>query len=246
MRYKGSKLRISNEILSVILKDRKSGQWYIEPFAGGMNVIDKVKGNRIANDNNIYLIAMWRTINFNYPERISRELYSHARDMYYNRTTKIFSDGLIGWIGFMGSANGRFFSGGYSGKSITRIGIERDYIKENIKNIRKQMPYMKGVLYFNVDYQKLNIPKNSIIYCDIPYKNAAKYETSKNFKHNFFWDWAREKSLEGHKVYVSEYAAPDDFVCIWKKEIKSSLSANGISGGNKISTEKLFVYKYQK
>jgi DNA adenine methylase len=42
-------------------------------------------------------------------------------------------------------------------------------------------------------------------------------------------------------VFVSEYNAPDDFVCVWQKEAKSSLSANGKIGGNKTSVEKLFV-----
>ena len=52
----------------------------------------------------------------------------------------------------------------------------------------------------------------------------------------------REKSKQGHKVYVSEYNAPKDFVCVWQKETNSQLSANGVIGGNKLSTERLFVY----
>ena len=31
----GSKNRIVNEILPIILKDRKPNQWYVEPFVGG-------------------------------------------------------------------------------------------------------------------------------------------------------------------------------------------------------------------
>ena len=44
-------------------------------------------------------------------------------------------------------------------------------------------------------------------------------------------------------VYVSEYKAPEDFICVWEKEAKSSLSANGKIGGNKVSVEKLFKLK---
>ena len=47
--------------------------------------------------------------------------------------------------------------------------------------------------------------------------------------------------MQGHKVFISEYNAPKDFKCIWEKEVKSSLSANWKSGGNKNSTEKLFT-----
>jgi hypothetical protein len=35
----------------------------------------------------------------------------------------------------------------------------------------------------------------------------------------------------------------DKFECVWSKEVKSSLSANGKSGGNKNSTEKLFIVR---
>jgi len=102
---------------------------------------------------------------------------------------------------------------------------------------------MVGVKFDNKDYSELQIPDNSIIYCDIPYKGTKQYSTSKDFDHENFWCWCREKSIQGHTVYVSEYNAPDDFVCVWQKEAKSSLSANGQIGGNKLSTEKLFKFK---
>lgn len=35
MKYLGSKARIAKEILPIILKDRKVGQYYVEPFVGG-------------------------------------------------------------------------------------------------------------------------------------------------------------------------------------------------------------------
>ena len=41
-----------------------------------------------------------------------------------------------------------------------------------------------------------------------------------------FWDWCRNKS-KTHKVYVSEYTAPDDFESILEFEQKSTLQ-----GGN--------------
>ena len=51
MKYMGSKARFTKEILPIILKDRKPEQWYVEPFAGGMNVICEVgeKKNAIIN-----------------------------------------------------------------------------------------------------------------------------------------------------------------------------------------------------
>lgn len=246
MKYMGSKARFVKEILPIILKDRKPEQWYVEPFAGGMNAICEVKGNRIANDKNYHLIEMWRWIIKNgiplkYNE-INKDLYDYARDIYNKRIENTLSDAIIGWIGWMGSANGRFFDGGYSGKSNTKIGTVRDYIKEAINNIEKQLPKMIGVQFENKDYTELEIPSESIIYCDIPYEGTKQYSTSKEFNHSIFWNWCREKAKQGHTVFVSEYNAPEDFECVWQKEAKSSLSANGVIGGSKVSVEKLFKF----
>ena len=57
MKYMGSKNRHANELLPIILKNRKRGQWYVEPFCGGCNIIDKASGQRIANDLHFYLIS---------------------------------------------------------------------------------------------------------------------------------------------------------------------------------------------
>lgn len=52
MKYMGSKNRIAKEILPIILKNKKEHQWYVEPFVGGSNVIEKINGKRIGSDNN--------------------------------------------------------------------------------------------------------------------------------------------------------------------------------------------------
>ena len=243
MKYMGSKNRFAKEILPIVLKGRKPEQWYVEPFAGGMNLIDKVTGNRIANDNNKYLIALWKGLNESktYPTEISKELYSDVRDCFNGKNFK-YDDFTIGWVGFMASANGRFFEGGYSGKSNTKIGTVRDYVSESIRNIQKQIPLMKDVKFEFGDYRNLEIPKDSIVYCDIPYKGTKQYSTSKGFNYIQFWDWVRSTTLNGNKVFVSEYNAPEDFVCVWEKQAKSSLSANGVAGKSKTSVERLFVY----
>lgn len=50
MKYMGSKARHAKELLPIILANRTEGQWYVEPFVGGANMIDKVNGNRIGAD----------------------------------------------------------------------------------------------------------------------------------------------------------------------------------------------------
>lgn len=231
----GSKNRIANDILPIILKNRTKNQWYVEPFCGGLGTFDKVTGNRIASDKNKYLIAMWKGLqeNKSYPIEIPKELYNKARIEYNNGTNIDFDDFEIGWIGWMASFNGRFFDGGYSGKS-----GDRDYVNEQIRNTLKQIDKLDGVLFYNKDYIDLDIPDNSIIYCDIPYNGTKQYSTSKDFDHNKFWNWCRNMTNNGHQVFVSEYNAPSDFKCIWKKEITNSMNMTKTYK----PIEKLFVY----
>ena len=246
----GSKARFAKDILPLLLEGRLDGQCFVDLFTGGANIVSLVDGYRIANDKNTYLIAMFKGLqeNRNRPNEIPKDLYNIARDIYngkefgFNHIMEM-DDFMVGWIGWMGSANGRFFDGGYSGKSNTRVGTVRDYIRESISNINKQIPLLNGINFLSLDYKDVVIPEKSIIYCDIPYENTKQYSTSKDFNHSDFWDYARNLSLSGHSLFVSEYNSPDDFECVWEKETKSSLSANGIIGGNKISTEKLFRYK---
>lgn len=232
----GSKARFAKEILPIVLKGRTSEQTYVEPFAGGMNMIDKVEGMRIANDIHTELIEMWKALvcdNWK-PPHYTKEQYQQIRT-----NKKGYSDNIVGWVGFNISYSGKYF-GGYAGQVKTKLGTIRDYQEEAQRNVQKQVNKLKGVVFTNTEYWNIELPPNSIIYCDPPYQNTTKY--SHEFNHSLFWDWCREKSKQGHKVYVSEYNAPEDFVCVWHKEAKSSLSANGATGGNKISTERLFMY----
>lgn len=221
MKYMGSKSRIANEILPIILKNRDPNQYYVEPFCGGCNIIDKVDGPRIASDKNHYLIEMWKGLQSNRirPYDITKEMYNAARYDFNNRQNENFSDFEIGWIGWMGSFNGRFFDGGYSGKT-----KNRDYIKEQIQNTEKQIGKLKDILFYSCSYDELEIPDKSIIYCDPPYKGTKQYLSSKSFKHDNFWEWCREKSRSGHEVYISEYEAPFDFECIWSKTVTNSMN----------------------
>ena len=237
MKYMGSKNRIAKHILPIILKDRKENQYYVEPFVGGANMIDKVDGLRIGNDVNKYLIAMWKGLqqNLDRPYHIDKELYSLARTAYNNNDNSIFNDFFIGWIGWMGSYNGRFFDGGYSGHAVGK----RDYITEQIKNTESQIVNIQNVQFLSKDYSELILPSNSIIYCDIPYKNTKQYSSSKNFDHDNFWNWAKEKSQDGHEVFISEYNAPDDFECIWEMEVTNSMNTTKTYK----PIEKLFKHK---
>lgn len=238
MKYMGSKNRIAKYILPIMLKGREAEQYFIEPFVGGCNITDKVTGNRVASDNNPYLIEMWKGLQSGNTriKHIPKEIYEYYRNLFKNKTIAD-SDTMfnIGWIGFMASYNGRFFDGGYSGHDVSG----RNYIAEQIRNTELQISKIQDVEFFCSDYSELNIPDNSIVYCDIPYKNTKQYTYSLGFDYNKFWNWAENKTIEGHIVFVSEYTAPKNFVSIWEKPVTNSLNTYKTYH----PVEKLFVHR---
>ena len=229
MKYMGSKNRIAKHILPIMLKHRKSDMTWVEPFVGGGNMIDKVEGSRMGADINPYLIDGLIAIR-DYLSYLPKNSEEFTEDDYKSLKQ---SDNYIykGYAGFAFSYGGKWLGGWCrDGKGI------RDYVREAYKNALNQSDKLKGVRLVEANYQDLNIPDNSLIYCDPPYYGTTKYKTS--FDHEVFWGWCRKKSKEGHVVFISEYAAPDDFKCLWKKKIVSSLTKQT---GSKTGIEKLFT-----
>lgn len=241
MKYLGSKRKISKDILPIITKNLSKNRFYVEPFCGGCNIIAEVPHKkRIASDVNNYLIAMWRFLcgGYKFPTKIQKEMYNEYREQFKKKgfigLGDTLEEAMIGWIGFMGSFNGRFYDGGYSGHNVKG----RDYIGEQIRNTLLQIDKLKGVEFYCIEYDRLEIPNNSVIYCDPPYQNTTQYLISKNFDSNEFWKWCRRESNKGHEVIISEYQSPNDFICIWEKKVTNSLSTKKTYH----PTEKLFKY----
>jgi DNA adenine methylase len=229
----GSKNRIAKHNLPIMLAERKPDQWWVEPFVGGANVIDKVDGKRIGADISPYLIDALIAIRdcvSDLPKNNQEFTEENYRELRKNDTYK-----YKGYAGFAFSYSGKWL-GGWRRDCLNK----RDYVNESYKNAINQSPLLQGVKFVNESYLYLQIPDNSLIYCDPPYKGTTKYKN--NFNHSEFWDWCRQKVKEGHIVFVSEYNAPDDFECVWQKEIVSSLTKDT---GSKKGVEKLFRYKRQ-
>ena len=232
MKYMGSKNRHAKEILPIILNDRTQDQFYVEPFMGGCNSIDKVGGNRIANDIHPHLVVLFKAIvdGWEPPNEISETEYHIARN------SKELTP-LVGFIGFGCSYSSKWFGGYARGNDAN--GLPRNYALETKKNLLSQRDKLRNVEFHNVGYDQFSIPNNSIIYCDPPYQGTTNYKTG-NFNHYEFWNWCREKEKEGHSVFVSEYSAPEDFEILWSKKVNNTLVKNT---GSKQGVEKLFRLK---
>ena len=228
MKYMGFKSKLAKHILPIILSKRLPEQYYVEPFCGGCNLIDKVLGNRIANVVHFYLIEMYKAIQSGWvpPKEVSKEDYLNAKK---GNITCEFKNALIGYIGFNATFGSKYFNG-YANEQ-----PNRNYTQESYRNIIKQIPQLLEIEFNCGSYDEFYIPKNSLIYCDPPYKNTTKYVTD-TFDYNKFYEWCRTMKNIGHTIYISEYGMPDDFTCVYEKNITSSLSQK-----NKISTEKLFT-----
>ena len=97
---------------------------------------------------------------------------------------------------------------------------------------------LQSLQKFRGDYRNVKIQPDSLIYCDIPYKNTAEYSDG-GFDHESFYDWA-EKQRE--PVIISEYAMPEErFERIDFIKKRSLL----FSGSNLFHEEGLFVPKTQ-
>ena len=236
MLYMGSKNRIAKYILPIMLPERKPDQWWVEPFVGGANMIDKVEGKRIGIDINEHLIEALKLIRDN-PQSIPDLI---TEDDYQKAKTERKIDGITGLIGFAMSFGGKWF-GGYR-RDVAGSKGDIENMKTQTRRCKqsaiKQSEKLQGVEFIADNYLNLEIPPNSLIYCDPPYEGTTKYKDG--FDHRIFWQWCRDMASKGHIIFVSGYNAPNDFACIWKKEIVSSLT-NGT--GCKKGVEKLFRYK---
>ena len=108
------------------------------------------------------------------------------------------------------------------------------------RTIYRDLPRLQTATFMCKDYKDVDIPQGAVIYADPPYNNTTGYSCGK-FDSEAFWQYMRELALKGHKVYISEQTAPNDFISIWEKPIYRTLDVN--KKNNFIVTEKLFTYK---
>jgi len=233
MKYMGSKNRIAKYILPIMLKNRKPNQYWVEPFVGGANMIDKVHGKRIGADNQEYIIALYNSLQAGWkpPIEVSRDFFFEVK----NNKDK-FTKELIGYLGTQLTFGCEWWG------SFRRDNIgKRKYDLEAYNNIIKQQPNLINIEFVCCDYRDLKIPSRSLIYCDPPYRGVRKYVGNDKFDSDKFWQWCRDMSKQGHTIYISEYNAPDDFECVWQKEISTNANNNIKSGQGLKAIEKLFT-----
>lgn len=234
--YQGGKAKIGKEIANQIemFEDKVNykGQ-YFEPFCGLLGVgihFSKQKRSVLANDLNKDLILMLESVKegLNIPkDPCPKEIYEQYKKSNIHSAER-------GFYGFSCAYSGIFFAG-YRVSSGKRNFFNT--FRDGLLNMR---PALQNVNFTNKSYLDF-VPNGMTIYCDPPYlDNSFGTKHFDNFDFEKFWKTMREWS-KNNLVFISEYHAPDDFICIWEKSVKS-----GFNGDKKRKkrVEKLFIYNY--
>ena len=234
MRYMGGKSRIAKALSEVI--EATDGEYW-EPFVGGFGSFEVIAPKfKVAHANDIHpdLMLMWDAVlnhGWEPPTEVSLEQYKELRHAE--------PSALRGFVGFGGSFGGKWF-GGYAKGGFQKDGSPRNHQSESSRNVLKTRSRLTDVRVYtyNTSYDQLNPKPGDVVYCDPPYEDTARYDTYIN--HQTFWQWAQELSEQGVNVYVSSYQAPDGWVSIWSKELKSTVSQ---AYQRHTAQERLFVWR---
>lgn len=215
-------------------KKKENTKTFVSLFCGGCAIETKLAPhfeNVICNDLHPYLIAMYQALQNGYdlPENISEEQYRYIREH------KDEDKALAGFAGFTCSFGGKWFDC----YARSRSG-DVNFSKRGKNVIMRDFENLKTAKFICADYRSVDIPDGSIVYADPPYVGTTGYSTGR-FDSAEFWEYMRKIS-EKNTVFISELQAPDDFVCVWQKEILRTLNSNN---KRPKSVEKLFVHKSQ-
>ena len=232
IRYQGGKSRIAKPISNIINSiPNPPHKIFVSLFCGSCAIESKVQGYsaKILNDKHEYLIALWQGLQNGYelPDTISEEQYRHIKA--HKEEDKILS----GFVGFGCSFGGKWF-GGYA-----RDKVNTNYADVAKRSLLSKMEILQASTFTCLDYREVELPANSVVYCDSPYAGTTGYQVGK-FNREEYWDYMREISRE-HIVFISEQIAPADFVCIWEKPFTRILDVN--KQNQPKVTERLFIHK---
>lgn len=242
MRYLGSKTRIKNDLYPFLTEHLDGKNEFVDAFMGGANVIDKLPyDKKVGIELNQYVCSIWKRIQKDgvswIPQAFDEDDYYKVKLDYKWKDHKNPKE-LIGYVGNCLSYGSKWW-GGFAKYNPKK---KEDHVLEAYNGIKKQVEsfeFLNETKFINCSYDEYEYKPNSVIYCDPPYAQTIKYES--DFNHAKFWEWVRKMTLDGHYVYVSEYDAPYDMKCIWRKAVNEQVGKN-----TNQKVEKLFIYPKKK
>lgn len=227
MTYMGSKRKYCKDIVPIIQKyiDENNITTFVDCFCGGANLTDKIKCESvIANDLSPTLIALHKQAQ-NFPETIPSTGDRTWWDAAYTEYKKILKGASfeeidmelwkIGAIEWYSSFSNGGFSRGYAKPS-----VNRNYYNEAYRNHQKQsqLDSYKKIQFICGDYREIKLPeKDTLLYCDSPYKGTKPYQIQPHFDFDAYYNWLETMS-EYYPIFISEQEMPENFKIIWSKD----------------------------
>ena len=223
----GSKRRIANQLIPLLEGIRAEGQVYVEPLCGGCNSLIRMKNPRIGNDVNHYWIsALIATQNgWSPPSEYTKEDYNLLRKNPYS-----YPPELVGWACSQWAFGGRWM-GSMDSRMTGRVG-KGGVVATAYRKIDALRSCIQGVDFVCSDYKKLEVPPNSLIYCDPPYMSSTSGNDNyivSSFDFDEFVTWMKQKANEGHTVLFSEFVDFDDprFLKLFEKPQTTNFGNKG-------------------
>lgn len=242
MRFMGSKGRIAKKLAAVILADTSARGTYHEPFIGGGSMAAQMGQNfNVAYYSDISpdLAMMWDALLHGWqpPTVVTVEEYQALKHAAPSP--------LRGFVGSGGSFGGKWF-GGYARGGFNSNGQPRNHQAESARAVLKDASTMRAkhvTEAFWADALLIRPEPGDVVYCDPPYAGTTTYNGTDAMDHSKFWETVTGWAKIGVHVYVSEYAAPDDWVSIWEQPLRSSVRIG--SEERHMAIERLFKWKAQ-
>jgi len=234
MAYLGGKSKSAEHILDVLNNPVFDSYDYIEPFCGYCHILRRVvkKKSYAISDNNRLLIVLLKHIQATKAKHptITQAEY---RVLHANPDKNLLK---AAYAAFCYSYNGKYFGG-----FVNTYGT-REYPKERKRyydELHDTESFHDATIKYT-DYSRYKDVKGKLIYCDPPYEGTTEYHST--FDSSKFWEFVRKASKDNY-IFVSEYKAPDDFICVSQKTKRNSIAGRGAT---RKRVEKLFVHSSRK
>ena len=235
---------IMNDIdgrLPILFKDCAYGKYTVE---NRREWVDRETFNRL-KDKDAYIALVWSFGNngkdYIYGAKIEQFKKDYHRAVYSNDTSILEKYGYKINPSKLNDVYGRYLEFNRQIKKIARNNLESLSRQVEIESLQRlqsiqslqSLQRLQSIQSLGVDYRSVKIPKDAVIYCDIPYAgtNCGKYQ---GFNHGEFYEWAEKQD----NIFISEYQMPENFIPI-AKTTKSVLSA--ANSNSKVATEYLFT-----
>lgn len=221
MRCQGGKSRVADELAAVLEEvARAAGVAEIEDrYCGSMAVADAVQRRRgplvpvLAEDGCRALITTYKAVASGWepPTRITREQYAELQ------AAQDHGDPLTAIAGIFCSYGGKWFAG-YVNDDHRYPGETARFAAAKARACLLDMRPMLQRLELRVGNCLGDPRPRRMVAFDPPYDGTEGYPGAPPFDRPAFWRRAEEISRWA-AVVVSEFAAPDGWVCIWARRV---------------------------